>query len=226
MARNKDTAKYVLPSSERPKGRSHLSKYRPLFAEQVYTLRMLGKTDKEIAKVFDVSVDCIIKHWPRRHPEFKHNYDEGGLAADAPVIAGLHKRASGYEYKSEKVFCTKDGDVVRAEITEHVPPDPNAAAKWLGARHPAEWGEKSEVAVGGIPGKPILTDPRPVHDIFIERIERMIRAQGDPFEVLKDPHASKGSRMAAMIEIERRGQPKAIPIEQKTADKGSQEPSA
>jgi len=48
----------------------------------------------------------------------------------------LYDRAIGYLHKAEKIFCTKDGEIVRAEYIEHHPPDERAASLWLRNRQP------------------------------------------------------------------------------------------
>jgi hypothetical protein len=47
----------------------------------------------------------------------------GKKEADARVERSLYSRAVGYSFNSEKIFCSKDGEVTRVPIVEHVPPD-------------------------------------------------------------------------------------------------------
>ena len=58
----------------------------------------------------------------------------------------FHKRACGYDIKTEKIFCFQ-GEVIRAETTRHIPPDPGAALNWLKNRQPDKWRDKSSLEV-------------------------------------------------------------------------------
>ena len=51
------------------------------------------------------------------------------------IALRLFSRATGYPYETEKVFQQR-GKVVRATITEHVPPDTTACIFWLKNRRP------------------------------------------------------------------------------------------
>jgi hypothetical protein len=46
----------------------------------------------------------------------------GKEEADARIERSLYRRAVGYSFKSEKIFCNKDGEVTRVPIVEHMPP--------------------------------------------------------------------------------------------------------
>jgi hypothetical protein len=59
--------------------------------------------------------------------------------SDADVAVKLRERALGYSHQSEKIFLTKDGEVVRVETIEHYPPDTKAAETWLYNRQPSKW---------------------------------------------------------------------------------------
>ena len=42
-----------------------------------------------------------------------------------------------------------EGQVIRAQIVEHVPPDVGAIKLWLGNRRPDKWRDKQEAALTG-----------------------------------------------------------------------------
>ena len=67
---------------------------------------------------------------------------DGKELADAQVARSMYQRARGYDLKSEKIFCGKDGEIIRAETVEHYPADVTAAHRWLGSRQPALWAQK------------------------------------------------------------------------------------
>lgn len=123
------------------------SEYRDEFAEQAAQLCELGATDFELAKFFGVHTVTIYR-WRNAHPEFCKAVIAGKEAADARVERSLYNRAVGYSFESEKVFQFQ-GDIVRAETVEHVPPEPGAALNWLKNRQPDKWRDKHEVEHSG-----------------------------------------------------------------------------
>lgn len=123
------------------KGAGRPSQYKPEFAEQAKKLCQLGATDMELADFFGVDVRTIYR-WRNNHEEFCQSVMVGKDAADERVARALYQRAVGYSYESEKVF-QNGGQIVRADITEHVPPDSGAAFNWLKNRRSQEWRDKS-----------------------------------------------------------------------------------
>ena len=63
------------------------------------------------------------------------------------LLAGVC-RDPGYSYHTEKVF-QYDGQIVRAQIVEHVAPDVNACRLWLMNRRPSGWPDRQEVKLDG-----------------------------------------------------------------------------
>ncbi|MBD9539942.1 hypothetical protein IB276_10815 [Ensifer sp. ENS04] len=102
-----------------------------------HTLATLGATDLEIAQAFEVSIRTIHR-WKLEHPEFREALEIGKDAADRKVEDSLFKRATGYSFDSEKIVVI-EGEVHRAEIIEHVPPDVKAGMWWLQNRKPGTW---------------------------------------------------------------------------------------
>lgn len=128
-----------------PAGRP--SSYKPEYVEQARKLCQLGATDMELADFFEVNVLTIYR-WRIAHPEFCNAMDLGKEAPNTRVKRSLYNRAVGYSYASEKVFQYQ-GEIVRAETIEHVPPDANAAFLWLKNREPDEWRDKQQVEHSG-----------------------------------------------------------------------------
>lgn len=121
--------------------------YKPEYAEQAKKLCEIGATDIELADFFGVDVSTIYR-WKHVHPEFCEAVCVGKDALDARVERSLYQRAVGYTFESEKVF-NYQGEVVRAPIREHVPPDPSAALNWLKNRQPDKWRDKQDVEHSG-----------------------------------------------------------------------------
>lgn len=114
--------------------------FRPEFAEQAKKLCRLGATDFELAEFFGVDTRTIYR-WKNSEAEFCQGVVAGKESADDRVERALFNRAVGYSFESEKVFQFQ-GEVVRAGIVEHVPPDPSAAMNWLKNRKPDVWRDK------------------------------------------------------------------------------------
>lgn len=117
--------------------------YRPEFAEQAAKLCALGATDYELADFFGVDTRTIYR-WKNVHDDFCQSVTCGKERADERVERALFNRAVGYTFESEKVFQFQ-GEVIRADTVEHVPPDPGAAKLWLTNRRPEQWREKQEI---------------------------------------------------------------------------------
>ena len=116
--------------------------YGPECAEQAAKLCKLGATDIELADFFEVDVRTIYR-WRNEHEEFCQAVRTGKDACDDRVERSLYQRAVGYTFESEKVFQFQ-GQIVRAETREHVPPDPGAAFNWLKNRRGDSWRDKTD----------------------------------------------------------------------------------
>lgn len=122
------------------------SKFKPEFVQQAAKLAALGATDREVAEFFGVD-ERTLNRWKHEKPEFCQSLKVGKGSADERVEQSLYRRAVGYTYDSEKVFQFQ-GKIVRAEVTEHVPPDTTAGIFWLKNRKPDEWRDRQQVEVG------------------------------------------------------------------------------
>lgn len=127
--------------------RGRPSAYKAAFAKQAEKLCALGATDFELADFFGVDTRTIYR-WKNVHADFCHALIVGKENSDTRVERALFNRAVGYSYESEKVFQSQ-GDIIRAPIIEHVPPDPGAAKLWLTNRKPEEWRDKQDVQHSG-----------------------------------------------------------------------------
>ena len=141
------------------------SEYRDEYAEQAAKLCALGATDFELANFFQVHTATIYR-WKNLYPAFCEAVIAGKENADARVERSLYNRAVGYSFESEKVFQFQ-GDIIRADTVEHVPPDPSAALNWLKNRQPDKWRDKQEV-------------DQTVKGELVHRIERIIVRPNPP----------------------------------------------
>lgn len=117
--------------------------FKPEYVEQGYQLALLGLTDAEMARVWDVC-EQTVNAWKQDHFGFLESINKGKAAADAVVADRLFKRATGYSHPAVKIF-NEDGTPLIVEYTEHYPPDTGAAIFWLKNRQRKTWRDKQEV---------------------------------------------------------------------------------
>lgn len=122
------------------------SKYRPEFADQARKLSMLGLTDEEMAKFFDVKKQTL-NNWKSDYPEFFASLKEGKVLADGKVVASLYHRALGYSHPEDDIRAIA-GEVVITPTIKHYPPDTTACIFWLKNRQPDKWREKPADSAG------------------------------------------------------------------------------
>lgn len=135
-------------------GAGRPSKYKTEYTEQAYKYCLLGATDIELAKMFEVD-EATINRWKQDHPEFCVSIKEGKEQADANVANRLYQRAMGYEHP-ELITASYQGQITDTmTVTKHYAPDPTAAIFWLKNRQPAKWRDKQDVELSGKDGAPI-----------------------------------------------------------------------
>lgn len=122
------------------------SKFRPEFVEQARKLSMLGMTDIEMAKFFEVT-EHTLNNWKSDYPEFFQSLKEGKGLADAEVVASLYHRALGYSHPEDDIRAIA-GEVVITPTIKHYPPDTTACIFWLKNRQPDKWREKQADGAG------------------------------------------------------------------------------
>ncbi len=138
MAKAKGATQRETP--KRPIGRP--SKYRPEFAKQATKLCLLGATDAELARFFEVS-EATLNTWKKAHPEFLEALKTGKEEADAQVAKSLFRRALGYSHPATKIFADpKTGSEHVVHYVERYPPDTVACIFWLKNRQPDKWRDK------------------------------------------------------------------------------------
>ena len=120
------------------------TKYKEEYEEQARKLCMLGHTDAELAKYFEVAESTLYK-WKLEHPTFSESIKRAKALVDAEVADKLYHRAIGYSHPEVKVFCS-EGVVTEHEVVKHYAPDVAAAAIWLKNRQPKLWNDKKASA--------------------------------------------------------------------------------
>jgi hypothetical protein len=129
------------PAQQKSKG-GRPTKFDAKLVKQARELALLGLTDAEIARVFDVATSTF-KEWKAAHPAFARALIDGKTIADAQVAASLHHRAVGYSHP-ETVINAWQGTVIKTRVIRHYPPDTQAALKWLHNRRPSLWRTQPE----------------------------------------------------------------------------------
>jgi hypothetical protein len=119
------------------KGGTPVTKYHKSFPSVAKKLCEFGATNADLAIAFDVALSTIWQ-WQFAHIEFIESCKVGKGHFDEGIKQAFYQRARGYDYVTEKVF-QYEGEVIRAEIMEHIPADVNAAKFWLINRCHAEF---------------------------------------------------------------------------------------
>ena len=128
------------------------TKYRAAYhTKKAKALIKLGATIYDIAQFFEVD-ETTIYAWMHEHPKFSQSVKVAVHPANRKVEMSLYRRATGYSYQAEKIFCSKDGEVTRVEYTEHVPPDPTAMIFWLKNRMRGKWRDFKATELSTAPG--------------------------------------------------------------------------
>lgn len=128
--------------------------YREGYNEQARKLCLLGHTDAELARYFEVE-ESTINNWKIAHPQFLESIKEGKENADANVSASLYHRALGYSHPDVEIKVL-DGTIAKVEVIKHYPPDPTSAIFWLKNRQPKKWRDKQEVEHSGEVSNPSI----------------------------------------------------------------------
>lgn len=103
-------------------------------------LYALGVTDEQAAKVLGVQTSTIY-NWRNKYPEFLEVLKKGKEQADLMVEASLFQRAVGYNNPEEHISIAF-GQVTKATVLKHYPPDPISCIFWLKNRQPDKWNVK------------------------------------------------------------------------------------
>ena len=124
------------------------TKYEPKYNHLAYQHCKIGAKDSDLAELLEVS-ESTVNLWKEIHPLFSESLNKGKAEFDKQRVEGaLIHSAVGYSHKSEKIFLNKDGEIVRAETTEHYPPHPTSLIFWLKNRGD-NWKDKQELDHSG-----------------------------------------------------------------------------
>jgi hypothetical protein len=122
------------------------SDYKPEYSDLASKFCMLGATDDELARLFEVARGTI-DEWSAGIAEFAAAVRAGRELADATVAERLYARAVGYSQPAVKIFQSS-GQALEVPYTEHYPPDIQACIFWLRNRRRAEWRDRVDAPQG------------------------------------------------------------------------------
>lgn len=145
------------------------TKFKEEYIELAYNYCLLGATDQDLAKFFEVE-ERTINNWKHDFPEFFQSIKKGKVDADALVARSLFKRAMGYTCKELKEEESEHG-IKNTVTTKEVAPDTTAQIFWLKNRQPAMWRDKQEV--DNISSDGSMSPTKNVRELSDEELERI-----------------------------------------------------
>ena len=119
------------------------TKYKEEYDELAYNYCLLGATDADLGKFFDVD-ERTINNWKIDHPNFFQSLKAGKEQADALVAKALFKRATGYVAPDLDIKMF-EGNIIETPYMKHYPPDATSAIFWLKNRQPQLWRQQPTV---------------------------------------------------------------------------------
>lgn len=135
------------------------TKFKPEEIRFVTNYCLLGATNEDLAKFFEVNVDTIYE-WMKVHADFSDAIKEGREIADANVGSRLYQRAMGFEHDSEEIKVINDGVlgqyIERVPVRKIYPPDSTAAIFWLKNRQRTKWRDRTETAFTDPEGNAVI----------------------------------------------------------------------
>ncbi|KHQ51116.1 hypothetical protein [Mameliella alba] len=147
---------------------------RPVYNEGLnkiaYQLALAGKTNEEIAEVFGVSVK-VLYDWQAQYIAFRDALHRGRTIADGEAAESAHIAVCGGIIREQRTYRDAEGNILKTvEVVKEVPPDANAALKWLERRQRGMWSGEDGQPVRGEHDEPVNLADMP-DDELRERLE-------------------------------------------------------
>lgn len=133
------------------------SRYCPDYAEKARRRCLLGATEVDLARLFNVDLSSIHR-WKVKYNEFRSALNAGREEADDEVAIGLYQKAKGYTitekqpFKLKRIEYDESGkkiaereEIVMVDVEKQIPTDPTSAIFWLKNRRPRDWRDKHHV---------------------------------------------------------------------------------
>ena len=139
-----------------------LTLFKPDHNRMVFWLALAGLNEFEMASVIGIA-DATLGVWKRTRPDFMAAMKAGRMEAVGTAAHSLFRAGNGYSHKEIKLVPNRvkeyDPDtgrvvkeyteVLEVEYMKHYPPNVQALLKFLAAKHPEVWGDRSEVVHTG-----------------------------------------------------------------------------
>lgn len=133
------------------------SQWKADYTRMIFWFALSGMTDAQMANCIGCSIHTVAL-WKRTHPDFLRAYQAGKEEAVAEASYNMFRRACGFEYMEEKLIPTKvkhfddngklikeETEIKRVECRKYALPNVTALDKFLKAKKPEVWGDKSVV---------------------------------------------------------------------------------
>ena len=121
----------------------------PLYKDDVhpkraYQLALAGKTNEQIAEVFDISVKQLYE-WQAHYIAFRDALRSGRTIADGEAAEAAHIAINGGIVREMRTYKDAEGNIIKVvETVKEIPPDANAALKWLELRARGLWARQAQ----------------------------------------------------------------------------------
>lgn len=132
------------------------TKFKVEYIEQARKLCLLGHTDEEMAKFFEVHISTIYQ-WKLDFPDFSDAIKQGKDIADIDVAEKLHTKAMGAItikqtaikmkdtiYNSEGRKVSEEERIEVVDLMTQEAPDTTALIFWLKNRKSSAWRDRQE----------------------------------------------------------------------------------
>lgn len=132
--------------------------FKPDHNRMVFWLALAGLNEYEMASVIGIA-DSTLGVWKRTRPDFVAAMKAGRMEAVATSAHSLFRVGNGFTVDEEKIIPNRvkeyDPDtgrvlkeyteVMRVPVKKYFPPNVQALLKFLAAKYPEVWGDRSEV---------------------------------------------------------------------------------
>lgn len=138
------------------------SQFKPDYNRMIFWLALAGLTEYEMANVIGVT-DAVFAMWKQTRPDFMQALKLGRVESAGVAAHALYRVGIGYEHDAVKLIpnrvkiYNKDTGKLEKEYTEVIhepytkkyPPNVTALLKFLAAKLPEVWGDRTEVVHSG-----------------------------------------------------------------------------
>lgn len=132
--------------------------YRPDHNRMAFWMALAGMNEYEMASVIGIA-DVTLGVWKKTRPDFMAALQAGKKEAIATSAHSLFKVANGYTMEEERIIPNRVKEynpdtgrvvkeyteILRVPVQKYYQPNVTALLKFLAAKYPEVWGDRSEV---------------------------------------------------------------------------------